>query len=184
MHFLNVAQCYWHNPDLNAVQLFGKDVRAVLGSRKLPSPSTSPRMCAMHCVATLHDAPHVVTGVACQKVFFAAGHPGAYLYGPIELPGYNFGRSTTDLQASAQPHAADVHVAAPRANTTARLGHMAARVPSSSGVATTLCYAGGRADGRGLRAVRVARQVPRRCLPRHYHWAYLPRVGRALPCYL
>jgi len=31
MHFLNVAEAYWHNPDLAAVSLFGKDVRAVLG---------------------------------------------------------------------------------------------------------------------------------------------------------
>ena len=31
MHFLTVAQHYWHNPDLNAIQLFGKDIRAVLG---------------------------------------------------------------------------------------------------------------------------------------------------------
>ena len=31
MHFLTVAQHYWHNPDLNAIQLFRKDIRAVLG---------------------------------------------------------------------------------------------------------------------------------------------------------
>ena len=28
LHFLNVAEGYWHNPDLNGVHLFGKDVRA------------------------------------------------------------------------------------------------------------------------------------------------------------
>eukprot|EP00930_Biecheleria_cincta_P037281 TRINITY_DN25573_c0_g1_i1.p1 TRINITY_DN25573_c0_g1~~TRINITY_DN25573_c0_g1_i1.p1 ORF type:complete len:2388 (+),score=410.29 TRINITY_DN25573_c0_g1_i1:162-7325(+) len=30
MHFLNVVQCYWQNPDLNAIQVFGKDIRALL----------------------------------------------------------------------------------------------------------------------------------------------------------
>jgi hypothetical protein len=30
MHFLNVIQCYWQNPDLNNIQVFGKDIRAVL----------------------------------------------------------------------------------------------------------------------------------------------------------
>ena len=30
MHFLNVAECYWHNPDLNCIQVFGKDIRALL----------------------------------------------------------------------------------------------------------------------------------------------------------
>jgi hypothetical protein len=30
MHFLNVMECYWHNPDLNHVQVFGKDIRALL----------------------------------------------------------------------------------------------------------------------------------------------------------
>lgn len=30
MHFLNVAEAYWHNPDLNAIQVFGKDIRALL----------------------------------------------------------------------------------------------------------------------------------------------------------
>jgi hypothetical protein len=29
MHFLNVTECYWHNPDLNSIGVFGKDVRAV-----------------------------------------------------------------------------------------------------------------------------------------------------------
>ena len=31
MHFLNVAECYWQNPDLNSIQVFGKDIRALLG---------------------------------------------------------------------------------------------------------------------------------------------------------
>jgi hypothetical protein len=30
MHFLNVAENYWHNPDLNGIQVFGKDIRALL----------------------------------------------------------------------------------------------------------------------------------------------------------
>eukprot|EP00957_Ditylum_brightwellii_P018422 1386115-Ditylum_brightwellii.AAC.1 len=30
MHFLNVTECYWQNPDLNNVQVFGKDIRALL----------------------------------------------------------------------------------------------------------------------------------------------------------
>lgn len=30
MHFLNVAKCYWANPDVNNIQLFGKDVRTLL----------------------------------------------------------------------------------------------------------------------------------------------------------
>lgn len=30
MHFLNVVQCYWHNPDLNSIAVFGKDIRTVL----------------------------------------------------------------------------------------------------------------------------------------------------------
>lgn len=30
MHFLNVAEAYWRNPDLNSIQLFGKDIRALL----------------------------------------------------------------------------------------------------------------------------------------------------------
>ena len=29
LHFLNVTEGYWHNPDLNGVQLFGKDARRV-----------------------------------------------------------------------------------------------------------------------------------------------------------
>ena len=24
MHFLNVVEAYWHNPDLNNIQIFGK----------------------------------------------------------------------------------------------------------------------------------------------------------------
>eukprot|EP00931_Biecheleriopsis_adriatica_P048723 TRINITY_DN28156_c0_g1_i1.p1 TRINITY_DN28156_c0_g1~~TRINITY_DN28156_c0_g1_i1.p1 ORF type:complete len:2295 (-),score=500.02 TRINITY_DN28156_c0_g1_i1:122-7006(-) len=30
MHFLNVIECYWQNPDINSVQVFGKDIRALL----------------------------------------------------------------------------------------------------------------------------------------------------------
>ena len=30
MHFLGVAERYWHNPDLNGIAVFGKDIRAVL----------------------------------------------------------------------------------------------------------------------------------------------------------
>ncbi len=30
MHFLSLAEGYWHNPDLNAIQVFGKDIRALL----------------------------------------------------------------------------------------------------------------------------------------------------------
>eukprot|EP00928_Gymnodinium_smaydae_P100356 TRINITY_DN9823_c2_g4_i1.p1 TRINITY_DN9823_c2_g4~~TRINITY_DN9823_c2_g4_i1.p1 ORF type:complete len:2328 (+),score=476.05 TRINITY_DN9823_c2_g4_i1:208-6984(+) len=30
MHFLNVAECYWQNPDLNSIQVFGKDIRTLL----------------------------------------------------------------------------------------------------------------------------------------------------------
>ena len=29
MHFLNVMECYWHNPDLNNIQV-GKDIRRLL----------------------------------------------------------------------------------------------------------------------------------------------------------
>ena len=30
MHFLSVVGCYWQNPDLNNIQVFGKDIRALL----------------------------------------------------------------------------------------------------------------------------------------------------------
>ncbi len=30
MHFLASAQHYWHNPDINSVQIFGKDIRSLL----------------------------------------------------------------------------------------------------------------------------------------------------------
>ena len=30
MHFLNVVESYWHNPDLNSIAVFGKDIRALL----------------------------------------------------------------------------------------------------------------------------------------------------------
>jgi hypothetical protein len=30
MHFLNVMENYWQNPDLNSIQVFGKDIRALL----------------------------------------------------------------------------------------------------------------------------------------------------------
>ena len=30
MHFLNLVQCYWLNPDLTSIQVFSKDIRAVL----------------------------------------------------------------------------------------------------------------------------------------------------------
>ncbi|CAE8670279.1 unnamed protein product [Polarella glacialis] len=30
MHFLNVVECYWQNPDINNIQVFGKDIRALL----------------------------------------------------------------------------------------------------------------------------------------------------------
>ena len=30
MHFLNVVECYWSNPDLNSVQVLGKDIRALI----------------------------------------------------------------------------------------------------------------------------------------------------------
>lgn len=30
MHFLNVAECYWANPDVNNIQLFGKDIRTLM----------------------------------------------------------------------------------------------------------------------------------------------------------
>ena len=30
MHFLSVMESYWHNPDLNNIQIFGKDIRALL----------------------------------------------------------------------------------------------------------------------------------------------------------
>jgi len=30
MHFLNVAECYWMNPDLSNIQVFGKDIRSLL----------------------------------------------------------------------------------------------------------------------------------------------------------
>ncbi len=29
MHFLNVAKCYWANPDVDKIQVFGKDVHAL-----------------------------------------------------------------------------------------------------------------------------------------------------------
>ena len=58
MHFLNVTEQYWQNPDLNSIQVFGKDVRALL------------------CTA------------CCQKIFFHEGHPGFYHYGPIMLSNF------------------------------------------------------------------------------------------------
>lgn len=30
MHLINVVGCYWHNPDLNHIQVVGKDIRAIL----------------------------------------------------------------------------------------------------------------------------------------------------------
>ena len=30
MHFLNVAEAYWSNPDVNNIQVFGKDIRTLL----------------------------------------------------------------------------------------------------------------------------------------------------------
>jgi len=30
MHFLNVVQSYWFNPDINSIQIFGKDIRTLL----------------------------------------------------------------------------------------------------------------------------------------------------------
>lgn len=30
MHFLNVVETYWHNPDLNSIAVLGKDIRALL----------------------------------------------------------------------------------------------------------------------------------------------------------
>lgn len=30
MHFLNVMECYWQNPDINSIQIFGKDIRTLL----------------------------------------------------------------------------------------------------------------------------------------------------------
>lgn len=30
MHFLNVVECYWQNPDLSNIQVFGKDIRVLL----------------------------------------------------------------------------------------------------------------------------------------------------------
>lgn len=30
LHYLNVLQCYWRNPDISNVQLFGKDIRVLL----------------------------------------------------------------------------------------------------------------------------------------------------------
>ena len=30
MHFVNVVQCYWLNPDLNSIHVFGKDIRTLL----------------------------------------------------------------------------------------------------------------------------------------------------------
>ena len=30
MHFLNVIECYWFNPDINSIQIFGKDIRTLL----------------------------------------------------------------------------------------------------------------------------------------------------------
>ena len=30
MHFLNTVECYWRNPDLSNIQIFGKDIRSLL----------------------------------------------------------------------------------------------------------------------------------------------------------
>jgi hypothetical protein len=32
MHFLNVMDQYWENPDINHIQIFGKDIRNLLVS--------------------------------------------------------------------------------------------------------------------------------------------------------
>ena len=32
MHYLNVMECYWQNPDINSIQVFGKDIRALLAT--------------------------------------------------------------------------------------------------------------------------------------------------------
>jgi len=30
LHFMNIVDHYWDNPDINSIQLFGKDVRSIL----------------------------------------------------------------------------------------------------------------------------------------------------------
>ena len=32
MHFVSAVEAYWHNPDLNAITVFGKDIRALLAT--------------------------------------------------------------------------------------------------------------------------------------------------------
>ena len=51
MHFLNVAQCYWQNPDLNAIQVFGYDRHQLPSARA--SWSLHP-LCCPH--ARVHHA--------------------------------------------------------------------------------------------------------------------------------
>ena len=31
-HFLNILECYWQNPDINSIQVFGKDIRSLLAT--------------------------------------------------------------------------------------------------------------------------------------------------------
>lgn len=63
LHFLNVVREYWLNPDLNAIQIVGKDIRALIAT------------------------------AACQKIVFDEGHPvGYYNYGVLE-PSTRWGSS-------------------------------------------------------------------------------------------
>eukprot|EP00978_Attheya_sp_CCMP212_P000106 scaffold206_cov54-Attheya_sp.AAC.3 len=67
MHFLNVAECYWGNPDLGNIQVFGKDIRVLL---------------AISCQKIFHEKDH---------------KGGFYYYGPFEVLSGSSYSSNTDL---------------------------------------------------------------------------------------
>ena len=65
MHFLSVVDGYWRNPDLNSIQVFGKDVRALIAT----------------------SCQKVFFADSAAK-----NHGGYFHYGPIEVPGsYQYG---------------------------------------------------------------------------------------------
>eukprot|EP00937_MAST-01D_sp_MAST-1D-sp2_P002830 g2830.t1 len=77
MHFLSVVEAYWHNPDLNNIQVFGKDIRTllVLSSQKLFFDEGAP--------GYYHYGPFQVPGLRHQRgeldlaVASSGGHAAA-----------------------------------------------------------------------------------------------------------
>ena len=82
MHFLNVVECYWQNPDLNNVQVFGKDIRALIAT----SCVCTIKITILGLKVTIfYSKNDDFVMKRCQKVFFEEGHSW-YHYGPLEQP--------------------------------------------------------------------------------------------------